>query len=421
MKKNNPTIYLKALVFIVLLIAQTYTFSQTVYVPYRVGNKFGIADENGKMIIKPQFDILEPHWKLNHCFYGFTKTDSNVLSSVIYNNKIIISKQKYDYYYVYHSLILAYEYLIVNKKVLMDGDNVKQRNHLYNSDGVKVLNGNFKTINIYSELDRDGLMNEVIFFTEDVNNKYAVHVYDRKLKKITRTYFNKSNYLEVDHHQSYDYRDTSVTFIYRDVAGKGRKIKLTKKGKAFVKVLDKAVVISDTESEYDERVDMAEVAGDYAERERPKPSISEDSIVLKARKVIIKSSPTYKPKEVEEIYFTQETFNINDKYIAVVNRKVGLKDSRADTFIVKPKYSEIMAGEIHPQHGGYIMRTGDRYGLYIYNYPNNIIIEPIFDKIALMENVDYFKKDAPLLKLYDQNGKLFCYANQYGKLFYKEN
>jgi hypothetical protein len=144
MKKNNPTIYLKALVFIVLLIAQTYTFSQTVYVPYRVGNKFGIADENGKMIIKPQFDILEPHWKLNHCFYGFTKTDSNVLSSVIYNNKIIISKQKYDYYYVYHSLILAYEYLIVNKKVLMDGDNVKQRNHLYNSDGVKVLNGNLK-------------------------------------------------------------------------------------------------------------------------------------------------------------------------------------------------------------------------------------------------------------------------------------
>lgn len=419
MKNKTPFFCLKAVLFLSFFVACTYSFCQPVCVPYRVGNKFGIADENGKMRIKPQFDIVEPAWESNKCFFAFTVTDSNVLSSLIYNNKIIISNQKYDYYYLYHDLILAYEYIILNKNADIDGHNIKERNHLYNSGGIKVINGNFKTINIFSELDRSGLMNEVLLFTEDVNKKYSVHIYNRKLKKITRTYFSRSNYLEVDHHQSYNYLDTSVSFTYRDATGKGRKIKLTKKGKAFAKVLDKAIAISDTESEYDDRVDMAVVA-DYPERHVPKPTISEDSIVLKARKVQIKSSPTYKPKQTEEIYFIQETFDINDKYIAVVNGKVGLKVSRPDTFIIKPKYDEIIAGEIHPQHGGYVLRNGNKYGFLIYNYPNDTIVEPIFDKIALVENVNYFKNDSFLLKLYDQNGKLFCYANQKGKLFYRE-
>lgn len=420
MIENNRFLYCKAVLFLTLLIAGANTFCQPIYVPYRVGNKFGIADENGKVIIKPQFDFMKTAWGSNTSFLGYTVTDSSVLSSLIYNNKIIISKQKHDYYYFYHGLFLAYEYKVLNKNADMNGDNIRQRNHLYNTDGLKVVNGNFKTINLFSELDRDGLMNEVLLFTEDVNNKYSLHIYNRKLKKISRSYFTNSNYFDMDHHQSYNYWDTSVSFTYRDATGKGRKIKLTKKGKAFAKVMDKAVHISDKEEPYDDRVDMADIAADYPERYEPKPTISEDSIVLKARKVKIKSSYTYEPRQEEEIYFIQETFDINDKYIAVVNGKVGLKNSQTDTFIIKPKYSEIMTAEIHQQHGGYIVRNGNKYGFYIYNYPNDTIIEPIFDKIALVENVNYFKKDGFLLKLYDQNGKLFCYANQNGKLFYRE-
>jgi hypothetical protein len=47
-------------------------------------------------------------------------------------------------------------------------------------------------------------------------------------------------------------------------------------------------------------------------------------------------------------------------------------------------------------------------------------IETIFDKIALIEAFDYFGKNQPLIKLFDENNKFFCYADKTGKLYYSE-
>lgn len=105
-------------------------------------------------------------------------------------------------------------------------------------------------------------------------------------------------------------------------------------------------------------------------------------------------------------------------HIVLSGGKKGMKIKTIDTFGVQPKYDDIFLGEFPGRNGGYILKTGDKYGLYIYRYPDNITIEPVFDKRPLLLALDYFGANAALIKLYDEKGDFFCYANGDGKLFY---
>lgn len=44
--------------FIFILIA-TKSFAQNVFIPYTSGNKFGLCDETGKVMLTPKYDNVE--------------------------------------------------------------------------------------------------------------------------------------------------------------------------------------------------------------------------------------------------------------------------------------------------------------------------------------------------------------------------
>ena len=88
------------IVFTILIIFILHGMiqGQSVSIPYRVGDKFGLADEKGKMIIQPDFDLIEPGYNSNQWFTAYTFKDGVALSSLIYKNRIIISNKKYKDY-----------------------------------------------------------------------------------------------------------------------------------------------------------------------------------------------------------------------------------------------------------------------------------------------------------------------------------
>lgn len=82
-------------------------------------------------------------------------------------------------------------------------------------------------------------------------------------------------------------------------------------------------------------------------------------------------------------------------------------------------YDEIIFAYFEGRNGGYVLRNGSQYGVFIYDYPNNKTVEPVFDKIPVLVDYNYFGEKKPLFKLYDASGKLFCYASENGTIFYK--
>jgi len=101
---NNIVFFFLAITF------HANLFGQTISVPYRVGNKFGISDQNGKILIPAQFDVVELERYKEVYFQGFTFQENAVLSSFIYKNKIVLSNQKYNNYYLSEDLIVATKY-----------------------------------------------------------------------------------------------------------------------------------------------------------------------------------------------------------------------------------------------------------------------------------------------------------------------
>lgn len=89
---------MKKIIPILFVIICSNAYSQFNSVPYRVENLFGISDAKGKIIIKPQFDIIDVSSYDVLYFTGFNLNGNQTTSSLIYNNKIILNNKDYNNY-----------------------------------------------------------------------------------------------------------------------------------------------------------------------------------------------------------------------------------------------------------------------------------------------------------------------------------
>ena len=165
-------------------------------------------------------------------------------------------------------------------------------------------------------------------------------------------------------------------------------------------------------NEYDNMMDVP------MESKAPINSV-EEKIILDARKVEKKGYFYYLPKKIEFLNIYNFKLRKDEYFIVSKNEKQGLYSAYKKEYTLPIIYDEIIFAEFDGRNGGHIVRNGDKYGVYIYDYPNNLTISPVFDKIPLLVDYNYFGKGIPLFKLYDSNGKLFCYANENGKLYFK--
>lgn len=413
----------KIVLFFLAIAFQANLYGQTISVPYRVGNKFGISDQNGKILISPQFDVVEIESYKETYFQGFTFNENTVLSSFIYKNKIVLSNQKYNNYYLSDDLIVATKYKSGRlSSYHSDGEEYyTEYEHLYTKEGKIIISEDVLSVYV-NNVDEEKKLNQVLISTTDKNKKHSLFQYDKKLKKITRSFFEKSDYLKVKYNNENDYKDKSIVYTFKDPSGKGKQIKID-----IVKNVIKVVSSEDFDLN-PKKSNNREIGDDYfrdGDLVMAEPGFEVKKqisplAILDIKKIEIKKDFYYLPKKVEEIHSFKDKLSPDYCYILEKDAKKGMFFVQKNALLIPQEYDEIYKTDMPGNYGGFLLKKNNKYGYYISGYPEGYFIEPVFDKIPLIEKQDFFGKNQPLIKLFDENNKFFCYADKSGKLYYSE-
>jgi hypothetical protein len=412
---------MKKTIQILFLFSFINTFSQYNSVPFREGNLFGISDAKGKIILKPQFDIIEVSSYDILYFTGFNLNGKTITSSLIYNNKIILNNKDYDSYNCENELFEATKYIVNPRVSNFSDDKVKNIVHLYDKNGKAIIAEDCNYIGILENSDEKKISNEVLVYYQNADQKSSLFLYNKKLNKITNYYFQNSYFLEIDTNSSNDYRDKSITFTYVDQNNKGKKLTVLQESKGVKKIEEIDFEIKkNNDYEHDFYNDVVAIPeGDYYEK---KPVItSNDSIIDVMGNVEIAREFYYNPKKIEQIKVVPKKLSLDWSHIIKKNDKVGLKLTKDNKIIIPIAYDEILSTELGGLNSCYLVKQNNKYGaqIYAYNEKERFEIAPVFKGKFLIADLDYFGDKNPLLKIYDENGLFYCYAKKDGTLFMK--
>ena len=78
---------------IVIFYFTTVTFAQQITIPFRDGDKWGFCDQEGKMLIAPQFESYE-FGKSYSSSYEFIITKNNNLNGLVIDGKEVLGLNK---------------------------------------------------------------------------------------------------------------------------------------------------------------------------------------------------------------------------------------------------------------------------------------------------------------------------------------
>ncbi|HVW15374.1 MAG TPA: hypothetical protein VHB54_16200 [Mucilaginibacter sp.] len=389
------------------------TQAQKTPVPFRVGNKFGLADEAGKFIIQPQFDWVEINDTRNHVLTGFTIKDGITLTSLIYKNKLLLLNQNYGDYYLRNSLFIAVKYKPADENNPEFKKRFTQKEDLFTTDGKKLTDGSDTYINILNDIDEDQALDQTLVMVSDTAQRQSVFVYDHKLKRITKKFIVNTDYLRITNNAERYYKDKSYTMVFKNEQGVVHEIKIVNNGKTLVLAYDKIGSIKP--DQHYEGVRTLNIPF-RIKRFKADSNVIHDSVSGVANKYEIFMPFYYVPKSYERLQNT--VARLNGDVLVTKNGKRGLNDENTGDIIIPALYDDIIEGEAEGGGAVYVLRLGKTYQAVYYNL-KPVIIPTVFNKIPFAI-ADYLGKGHPLIKLYDENGLFFCYANSDGKLYYRE-
>jgi WG containing repeat len=157
---------------IIALLLWQFMFSQQALVPYRVKDKWGLSDTNGKMVVKADYDRIDIGQNYANGYFGYRKGN---MSGVIYNKKEIVSGQFRDIVMIKNKLILA----------MTDNDKVGK---LYNLSGKDLYPEGFKNAEILDSLGRSNKYKNsakyLLFSSESNKNLKSIFIYDVDIQDI---------------------------------------------------------------------------------------------------------------------------------------------------------------------------------------------------------------------------------------------
>ena len=186
---------MKMISLLLFLLIQISSFSQNkVLVPYRVGDKFGISDLEGKLVYPAEYDnITIKRGDPVGVFYAKKENKT----TFFYNNKIFIKDSKYNVFQVLENrCVLAktdLEYLNISDfKNETEYKAAKKRTRyisIYNLKGENCYPENFKELHIldtagHSDINKS-LSRYIAFISLNFDEKTSIFIYDCDLQKIT--------------------------------------------------------------------------------------------------------------------------------------------------------------------------------------------------------------------------------------------
>jgi len=192
---------MRFIIFVAILLSSCFIHAQTIYIPYREGGKFGLCDEKGKVLLKPQFDRME--WKSGQYFISYndllikdTVTNANGASRIrdekiverglLFRDKVVIENGPYtDFEIIPNKCIVAASSFKTSNLTKQQYENKKAKQSfvsIFSLDGKNVYPENFKRI---QKFDTAGTSSKdksqaryMLFGTLDINDHYGLFVFD---------------------------------------------------------------------------------------------------------------------------------------------------------------------------------------------------------------------------------------------------
>lgn len=384
-------------------------FAQQFYIPNRVGDKFGLVDNNGTSVIKPQFDILEIEPVSIDYFKGYNLIGGEMLSSIIHRDNIIIKNQKYSKYDLSEIIIRAHRYVV-------NGNQITVKQNLFNSDGVKLFENDLHSVEVIfpKNIDRN-LAKDLLVISIDESKNYTIQIFNVFSKNISNKLLSN---IKIVTSYPFEKKDSEIVFNYLTKAGESKKLTLKDTGTSFQLISDEKQDVEIIEKEtpvinVDNDIRVAQNSQAYSKTNASLEIENSQSHQLILNEVFI-NNLFYLPKKADSLSFKKYT---QDKvYLFSQNGKMGIKNKKSNDILIPAEFDDIF--KMYEQPNTYIVKKDNLYGIIIPR--NNVYISPTFTYFPYLDRMNFGKSGFMIIKLFDDKGNFFCYADQTGKMYYSE-
>lgn len=355
-------------------------------VPFRKGDKFGIADENGKMKIEPQF---------NYAYFGPTPdllvgvnfTDGDDLKTLIHKGKIIISKS--DYY----KFSMEGPYVVAVKFFPTEPHQPDQNKmDIFDLNGKRLLGKSFSSFS-YLNL-KENLIGSHLVAVKDESG-YSVLQVDSQNGKVIKKLFDGA---ERFYNDSYAMPEKMVLVYEKNQMKNQVDIFLTN-GK------------------------ISRISNSKLGAVPPKSLLSPMNSVpfgksnYNAAQQIWKTVQLDYPSKSLKIKIVESEKSIANYEVKEKEKKMGIWSHQRKSWLAMPAYDEIYFWE---NTGHFIGKKGVNYSVIIdpFAYPFTNIASKTTEFPMLPLLLPSSRKD--ILHLFDKNGDFFCYANVNGSVYFEK-
>lgn len=384
-------------------------FAQQFYIPNRVGDKFGLVDNNGTSVIKPQFDILEIEPVSFDYFKGYNLIGGEMLSNIIHRDNIIIKNQKYSKYDLSEIIIRAHRYLV-------NGNQITEKQNLFNSDGVKLFENDLHSVEVIfpKNIDRNRA-EDLLVISIDESKNYTIQIFNVSSKKFSNKLLSN---IKIETSYPFEKNDNEIVFNYLTKSGESKRLTVKDIGTSFQMISDEKRDVEIIEKEtaivnLGNDIRVAQNSKAYSKTNASLEIEKSQSNQLILNEVLI-NNLFYLPKKADSLSFKQYT---QDKvYLFSQNGKKGIKNKKSNDILIPAEFDEIF--KMYEQPNTYIVKKDNLYGIIIPR--NSVYISPTFTYFPYLDRSNFGKSGFMIIKLFDDKGNFFCYADQTGKMYYSE-
>lgn len=390
-------------------------------VPYRVGDKFGLSDENGKMLIPATYDVIDVHAPGE--FTATKRSANGFKTTYITDNKIRLSDTDYNYFNLDSSFITA-----VKLKNTRDFDADDSRNSVtdvYTLHGKKLFEQSFRFVNFIEDEKKPPLKDEILILTNDLNGKYSLLLLNKKTTKVVKTFFENAVDVDTDYDRlpsSFNVkyvlaRETTVNQL--TISFENGRIK-TQDTKTVSPSSGMGRSVSESYSSFSPPPPPQASAQEGIKSAPKKPEQKSDKIVLEIKTVELNKRYT-EPYTDQTLTFVNQKLTPEYANLVKVNEKWGYFGNQTKNWILPPAYDEIILDEGKCVFcSTYVVREGEVYRIIEIENSKQKIFAGKFEKFPHFSKKDFGRKGFQLIQLFDQDGKFFAYANQDGKVYHSK-
>ncbi|MCK7591180.1 hypothetical protein M0G43_11390 [Subsaxibacter sp. CAU 1640] len=407
------------IIFLSILItvssfAQNKTTATQILVPYKVADHFGIATQEGKMLVQPTFDHIVLG-DIPNFFIGFNYTSYNAYkTALIVNDKVLLKDQNYFGYYPTNDVIIA----VARAQGKGSGyySFAPEAMDVYDFNGKKVSDETYKYASVLGDFDKDNKLSQELIYLIHKDETYSVVLFDKKTSTFTTTFINKAKDIEfVDLYMVYHLKETTIKYV--NANNQGHELKIGLKDQKFVKTFEGTFKVEPQRNDYDIYNDVVAVP-DFDREMIPAPKVTASEITMDVIE-FRKDRDSYKPSTL-----FIKTKQLDPTYSKLVfdGTKRGLYLTKKEQFIIESKYDAIYQADFKGIHAnGYILLNDDVYTIKMYNFGGKeYAISGTFQYMPFVSFAEYTNPNTHIISLYDQAGNFLYYANQDGTVFYKE-